>query len=157
MVLRNLKLKILGQPHDDVLLTTDRQFKHYKANEDRIILEYEPLCRKYYGETGSIKNYQILISKQLVDEVRRSLHGKFGKHPGIIKTIIAYRQNYYYPNMAQLIGERIRSCEQCFRESRINPRLTRPPLQNQIEYITAPEDAMQTDLLPGLPPAMKTC
>ena len=38
LVLRNQKLKIFGQPHDDVLLTTDRRFKHYKANEDRIIL-----------------------------------------------------------------------------------------------------------------------
>ena len=28
LVLKNLKLKIFGQPHDDVLLTTDRQFKH---------------------------------------------------------------------------------------------------------------------------------
>ena len=28
LVLKNLKLKILGQPHDDVLLTTDRRYKH---------------------------------------------------------------------------------------------------------------------------------
>ena len=27
LVLKNLKLKILGQPHDDVLLATDRRFK----------------------------------------------------------------------------------------------------------------------------------
>ena len=45
------------------------------------------------------------------------------------------------------------SCEQCIRESRINPRLTRPPLQNPNEYITAPEEAMQIDLVPGLPPS----
>ena len=44
-------------------------------------------------------------------------------------------------------------CEQCLRESRINLRLTRPPLQNPNEYITAPEDAMQIDLVPGLPPS----
>ena len=39
LVLKNLKLKILGQPHDDMRLATDRRFKHYKANEDRIILK----------------------------------------------------------------------------------------------------------------------
>ena len=33
LVLKNLKLKILGQPHDDVLLATERRVKHYKANE----------------------------------------------------------------------------------------------------------------------------
>ena len=41
------------------------------------------------------------------------------------------------------------SCEQCLRESRNNPRLTPPPLHN----ITAPENAMQTDLVPALPPS----
>ena len=88
-----------------------------------------------------------------MNEVLRNLHGEFGKHPGITKTIIAYSEKYYYPNMAQLIREWVLSCEQCLRESRINPRLTRPPLQNPNEYITAPEDAMQIDLVPGLPPS----
>ena len=45
------------------------------------------------------------------------------------------------------------SCEQCIRELRINPRRSRPPLQNPNEHITAPEDAMQIDLVPGLPPS----
>ena len=44
------------------------------------------------------------------------------------------------------------SYEQCLGESRINPRLTHPPLQNPNGYITAPEDAMQIDLVPGLTP-----
>ena len=152
-VLKNLKLKILGRPHDDVLLATDRRYKHYKANEDRIILKDGLQFRKYYGETGRVKYYQILIPKQLVNEVLRNLHGEFGKHPGITKTIIAYREKYYYPNMAQLIRDWVLSCEQCLRESRITPRLTRPPLQNPNEYITAPEDAMQINLVPGLPPS----
>ena len=47
LVLNNLKIKILGQPHDDVPLATDRRFKHYKANEDRIILKDGLLFRKY--------------------------------------------------------------------------------------------------------------
>ena len=153
LVLKNLKLKILGHPHDDVLLATDRRYKHYKANEDRIILKDGLLFRKYYGETGSVKYYQTLIPKQLVSEVLRSLHGEFGKHPVNTKTIIAYRKKYYYRNMAQLLRDWVMSCEQCLRESRINPRLTHPPLQNPNEYITAPEDAMQIDLVPGLPPS----
>ena len=152
LVLKNLKLKILGQPHDDVLLVTDRRYKHYKANQDRIILKDALIFRKYYGETGSVKYYQILIPKQLVNEVLRNLHGEFGKHPGITKTIIAYREKYYYPNMTQLIREWVLSCEQCLRESRIDPRLT-PPLQNPNEHITGPEDVMQIDLVPGLPPS----
>ena len=95
LVLKNLKLKILGQPYDDALFTTDRRFTHHEANEDRIILKDGLLLRKYYGDTGFVKYYQILIPKQLINEVLRSLHGDFGKHPGITKTINAYREKYY--------------------------------------------------------------
>ena len=94
MVLKNTKLKILGRPHDEVLITTDSLCKHYRANEDRILLKDSLLFRKYFGETGSVKYYQDLILKQSVNEVLRSLHGEFGKHPGITKTIIAYKEKY---------------------------------------------------------------
>ena len=148
LVLKNMKLKILGQPYDEVLIMTDSRYKNYKANEDRIILKDGLLFRKYFGETGNVKYYQNLIPKQLVKEVLRSLHGEFGKHPGIFKTIIASREKYYFPKMAQLIREWVMSLEQCIRESRIQRSLTRPPLQNPNEHITAPEDAMQIDLVP---------
>ena len=151
--LKNLKLKVLGQPFDEVFIMTDSRYKHYKANEDRIIFKDGLLFRKFFGETGSVKFYQILIPKQLVKEVLRSLHGEFGKHPGIFKTIIACREKYYFPKMAQLIREWVMSCEQCIRESRIDPSLTLPPLQNPNEHITAPEDAIQIDLVPELPPS----
>ena len=55
--------------------------------------------------------------------------------------------------MAQLIREWVLSREQYLREARIYPRLTRPPLQNPNEHITASEDAMQIDLVPELPPS----
>ena len=55
--------------------------------------------------------------------------------------------------MAQLIREWVMSCEQCTRESRIDRRLTRPPLKNANEHTTAPEDAIQIDLVPELPPS----
>ena len=86
LVLKNMKLEILGQPYDEVLIMTDSRHKNYKANEDRIILKGGLLFRKYFGETGSVKYYQILIPKQLVKEVLRSLHGEFCKHPGILLT-----------------------------------------------------------------------
>ena len=147
VLLKNMKLRILGQPYDEVLMITDLRYKNYKANEDRIILKEGLLLRKYFGETGSVKYYQILIPRQLVKEVLRNLHGDFGKHPGIYKTIIAYKEKYYFPKMAQLIREWVMSCEQCIRESRIDRSFTRPPQQNPNEHITAPEDAMQIDLV----------
>ena len=153
LVLKNLELKILGQPYDEVLIMSDSRYKNYKANEDRIVLKDGLLFGKYFGETSSVKYCQILIPKQLVKEVLRSLHGDFGKHPGFFKTVIAYREKYYFPKMAQLIREWIMSCEQCIRESRIDRSLTRPRLQDPNEHITPPEDAMQIDLVPELPPS----
>ena len=35
LILVSLKLKVLGQPHDEVLIKTDSRNKQYKANEDR--------------------------------------------------------------------------------------------------------------------------
>ena len=55
--------------------------------------------------------------------------------------------------MAQLIRQGIMSCEQCIRESRVVDELTRPALQKPSEVITAPEDAMQIDLVPEIPPS----
>ena len=153
LVLKNMKLKIIGQPLDEVLIITESRYKNYKANQDRIFLKDGLLFRKYFGETGSRKYYQLLIPKRLVKEVLRSLHGEFGKHPGIFKTIFAYREKYYFPKMAKLIREWVISCEQCLREARLDRRLTRPPLQNPNEHITSPVDAMQIDLVPELPPS----
>ena len=55
--------------------------------------------------------------------------------------------------MAQLIREWVMSCEKCIRDLRINPQLNRLPLRNPNEHINALEDAMQVDLVPGLPPS----
>ena len=149
LVLKNLKLKILGQPFDEVLIMTDSRYKNYKANEDRIILKDGLLYRKYFGETGSVKYYQTLIPRHLVKEVLRSLHGEFGKHPGIHKTKIAHRGRYDFPKMVILIKEWVMSCEQCIRGSRIHPNLTRPPPPppGKIQMNTLPHPKMQFKLI----------
>ena len=46
VVLQNMKLKILGQPHDEILMRTDSRYKKYKANEDRKIPKDGLLFRK---------------------------------------------------------------------------------------------------------------
>ena len=73
------------------------------------------MSRKYFGEIVSIKNYQILSPKQIVNEVIRSLHEEFGKHPGISKTIIAYIEKIYFPKNGatdQVVGNILRAKHQ---------------------------------------------
>ena len=92
IILKSVKRTKYGQPHDEVLLTTDRRFKHNKANEDRIILKDGLLNRKYYGEKSNVKYYQNLILQQIFSEVPQSLHGEFGKHLGNTMKIVAHRE-----------------------------------------------------------------
>ena len=70
------KLKFLGQNHDEVLLTTDRRHKDFKANEDRIIFKDGPVFQKYHTETSSVQYYQKQLPKQPIDEVILNLHGE---------------------------------------------------------------------------------
>ena len=49
LVLKNMKLKVLAQPYDEVLIMTDSRYKSYKANEDRIIFKDGLLFRKNFG------------------------------------------------------------------------------------------------------------
>ena len=151
LVLKNPKLEILGlAPHDEVLITRDPRNKHYKANEQRIILKDSLLFRKCLEETGSVKYCQILIPKQTYIEGLQSLHGEFGKHPGVTNTKVAYEEKNCYPKMTQLIKKWVMLCEQCIRELRTDRSLTRPPLKYHNEHIFAPEDAMQINLVQGL-------
>ena len=55
--------------------------------------------------------------------------------------------------MPQLITDWVMSCEQCIPESSIDRRLSRPPLRNPKELITASESALQIDLMLALPPS----
>ena len=73
-------------------MVTDSRYKKYKANEDRIILKDGLLFKKYFGETRSVKYYELLIPKQLVKTFIRSLHGEFAKQQGFSITKIAYSE-----------------------------------------------------------------
>ena len=57
LVFKNMRLKLLGQPHDEELniITTGSRYKNYKANEHRIILREGLLFSRHFGETGSVK------------------------------------------------------------------------------------------------------
>ena len=55
--------------------------------------------------------------------------------------------------MAQLLRDWVMSCEQCIKELPIDRSLTCPPQQNTNEHITVPEDAVQIDLVPEIPPS----
>ena len=133
-------------------MMTDSRYKYYKANEDRIILKDGILFGKYFGETGSVKYYQSLIPKQLVNEVLCSWHGDLENTPEFPKQKLLTGKNIFFSKNGAFIREWVMSCEQCNREPRIDRSLTCFPLKNPNEHITALEEAWQNDLVPELAP-----
>ena len=133
-----------------MLLTSDSQFENYKTEQDRIILIDGLFFRKYYGQTGGVNYYGFFIPKQLVVEVFQRLHGELRRHRTITKLLFAYRRNYYYVYMAQLIRTWVMSCEQCDKESLTDNRVIKTPVQNHSEHTRGIEGVMQMDAFPEM-------
>ena len=83
----------------------------------------------------------------------QSLHGTAGKHPGISKLMQEIRQKYYFPSIAPYVRNWVRDCEICIHDKRINNKRITPELIHIPEWDLGPEDLMQIDLLPELPPS----
>ena len=143
---------------------TIRNDIHTKANEENIqssgIVEEEQIyilpddvnTRRYYTDTGTTSHYQILLPAQLLEEFLQALHGHNSNHPGITKMIQEARQKYYYPCIAKYIKKWVTNCQICIQTKRINNDLLRTELLNCPEWDLGPEDILQMDILPNLPP-----
>ena len=152
-VLQLLKAKLLHEEYSENLLHQDARYRHYANNLERIVLKDEILTRQYFDETGNVKYHQILLPQHLLQELLQSLHGTAHKHPGISKMLQELRQRYYYLSMAKHVKKWVEGCEQCARDKRVPNATITPELLNLPEWDLGPEDAMQIDLLPNLPPS----
>ena len=147
-VLRNLKLKILKEPYDTQLLNDDPRAAKYLTQDDRIIIKDGLLYRQYFGDTGKVKYLRVLLPQQLVDEFIQHHHGKFGKHPGIAKTIQQCREKYFFSGLAARIATHIAQCPECAQTKRIPNANITPPLIDMSKIAMDPEDALQMDIAP---------
>ena len=144
-----MKLKIVGQPHEEVLMTTDSRYKHYKANEDRINPKDGLMLRKYFGEIGFVKYYQILSLRQLVNKFSATYMEKLENTRNRQNKNCLQRKLFFPKNGAinQGVDHVMWSMYQRITDF---SSLSHPPLQNPNQQIIAPEDAMQIDLVPEL-------
>ena len=63
------------------------------------------------------------------------------------------RHKYYYPCLAKYIKKWVSICQICIKTKRINNDLLRTELLNCPEWDLGPEDILQMDILPNLPPS----
>ena len=153
VVLHQLRLKLQKEEYSETILQQDSRYRHYCSQIDRLSVQDDVVLRDYYDETGSVQYRQALLPKHLVSELLQSLHGTAHKHPGISKMLCEIRQKYYYPGIAKIVKKWVQGCETCIKDKRIkNPSIT-PELLNLPEWDLGPEDALQIDLLPNLPPS----
>ena len=150
--LQQLRLKIPKGSYSDTILVQDTRYQHYCCQMDRLSVIDEIITIQYFDETGAVKYNQVLLPQHLVQEILESLHGKANKHPGISKMLIEIRQKQYYPGVAKIVKKWVQGCEICNKDKRIPNTSITPELLNLPEWDLGPEDAMQIDLLPNLPP-----
>ena len=152
-MLQQLKAKLLHEDYSESLLQQDARYRHYTNNLERIVIKDEILTRQYFDETGNVKYHQIQLPQHLLQELLLPLHGTAHKHPGISKMLQEIRQKFYYPSMANDVEKKVEGCEQCARDKRVPNATITPELLNLPDLDLGPEDAMQIDLLPKLPPS----
>ena len=151
--LHNFKREMLGLPFDEQILLNDARYIHYSRNKKRIIIKDDILYRQYYNDIGQVSHLQVLLPGQLLKVLLQSLHGTACKHPGLAKMMQENRQKYYFPSIATYVRNWVRDCEICIQDKRINNTRITPELIHIPEWDLGPEDLMQIDLLPELPPS----
>ena len=151
--LLNFKRKMLGLPLDEQILLNDARYMLYSRNKKRIIIKDDILYRQYYNDIGEVSHLQVLLPGQLLKVLLQSLHGTAGKHPGISKMVQEIRQKYYFPLIETYVRNWVRDCEICIQDKRINNTRITPEKIHIPEWDVGPEDLMQIDLLPELPPS----
>ena len=150
--LLNFKREMLGLPFDEQILFNDARYMHYSRNKKRIIIKDDILCRQYFNVLGEVSHLQVLLPGQLLKVLLQSLQGTAGKNPGISKLMQEIRQRYYFPSIATYVRNWVRDCEICIQDKRINNTRITPELIHIPEWDRGPEDLMQVDFLPEIPP-----
>ena len=102
---------------------------------------------------GMISHYHIRLRKQLLDEFLHALHGHNANHPEYTKMIQEARRKYYCSCIAKYIRIWVTNCQRCIQNKRINNDLLKFELLNCPEWDLGPEDTLQMDILPNLPPS----
>ena len=152
-VLQQLKAKLFHEDYSENVLQQDARYRHYASNLERIVVKEVILTRQYFDETGNLKYHQSLLPQHLFQKLFQSLHGTAHKHTGISKMLQEIRQRFYYPSIAKYVKKWVEGCEQCARDKRVPKATITPELLSLPEWDLRPEDAMQIDLLPNLPPS----
>ena len=148
-----MKAKLLHEEYAESILQQDARYRHHATNIERMVVNEDILTRHYSDETGIVKYHQLLLPQLLLQEMIQSVHGTAHWHPGISKVLQEIRQKYYYPSILKFVKKRLERCHQCAKDKKAPNAAITPEILDLPERDLGPEDAMQIDLFPNLPPS----
>ena len=144
---------MLALPFDEQILLNDARYMHYSRNKKLIIIKDDIFCRQYYNDLGEVIHLQVLLPGQLLKVLLQSLYGTAGNYPGISKMMREIHQKYYFPSIATYVRNWVRDCKICIQDKGMNNTRITPHLIHIPKWDFGPEDLMQINLLPKLPPS----
>ena len=102
---------------------------------------------------GDISHPQVLKPMQLKDILLNSLHGEAGKQFGISKKMQELNQKHHFQSIASYVRKCVKNCQIYVQDKRFDNSQITPELISILEWDLGPEDVMQLDVLPEIPPS----
>ena len=114
---------------------------HYLMNEGVLY------CLHYYTKrSGRDSILKLVVPANLVKQIVQISHiTPYSAHQGITKTIMALKEQYYWPNLALDVRDIISSCDRCLAFKR--SQRTENPLLTLFEQTTGPWEHVCIDLM----------
>ena len=120
--------------------------KYYWVRYDSFFLDNNVLYHKW---EDVVPKHQLVIPKQMVNEVINSLHNSpTGGHLGMKKTLSKIRDRYFWHKMSDDVKHWCRTCDKC--EARKAPNKT-PKAALQKYVVGAPMERLAIDVMGPLP------
>ena len=111
------------------------------------------LWRRFFDDTGN-SFLQLCIPKHLRDELLYRIHNsKFGGHIGIKKTLLHFREKFYFPGSTEAISRYIRNCISCLANKSAKEVYQTPPLHQLASAQDYPGDMLQIDIVGKMEPS----
>ena len=135
---------------DTTYSSYDCQKYHKQLN--RLIVDYGIRYRKSFDHTGRNFTKQIVVPRQLREELLFRIHNsKLKGHLGITKTITEFRKKSYFPGFTEFLIVYINNCLSCLQTKSPKHENLTPPLNPVTSNTSFPADLIQVDIVGQLP------
>ena len=137
------------RPGWSIVAPCNRTTKILWAQWDSLRVLENCLYRLWEGTTATESRYQLIVPKNLRDEVLKQVHGtETSGHFGVNKTLQRLKQRFYWPSCRFDVKQWCASCDKC--SSKKGPR-RKPKCPLKLYNVGAPMERIAVDVMGPLP------